>query len=191
MERFKGILPTKSKKDSQREFDRLDSNGDNSACKDEIGAFVASNAELWSMLSVNLGMSEERCQEIATRVGMELATGLEGDEAMNSMVNRRQFHMFRKKYIVDPHGQQEFFHRSVFATFDKDNNSYLDEEELDHFLETFYKSGSIFHGDIRLPAKEELKSIILARVNDDGKLSFEIMRGVISGAAMHEFVKKK
>jgi len=195
MEHIQRILPTKSKRESRREFERLDSNGDQSACRQEIAAYIASNHEMWAMLSVNLDKSEEYCQEIATRVAMELASGKEGEDAMNAEIDIHQFHAFRKKYMLDPHGQQEFFHRSVFATFDSDNNAHLDSDELDQFLDTFYKSGSIFKGDVRLPPKEVLKNILLSKMDADNDrgLCFEKMRGIISGAAMHEleFVNKK
>lgn len=190
MKGIKGMMHTKSKQESHKEFARLDSSGTKKACKDKIGAFVASNSELWAMLSVNLDMSEDDCQLIATRVAMELATGLKGDEAMESVIDKHQFHKFRKHYILDPKGSQEFFHRSVFATFDADQNHYLDEMELDLFLDTFYKSGSIFKGDVRLPEKAELKRLILEKhdKNKNRRLSFDSVRGIISGAALHDLV---
>ena len=189
---MKSFLHTKCKQESHREFARLDSSGSKKACKEEIASFVASNAELWAMLSVNLDMSEEHCCEIATRVAMELASGLRGDEALAAEIDKHQFHKFRKHYILDPKGSQEFFHRSVFATFDSDRNHYLDEDELDLFLDTFYKSGSIFKGDVRLPEKAELKRLILEKhdKNKDRRLSFDSVRGIISGAALHDLVQE-
>ena len=190
MKSVKGLMHTKSKQESHKEFARLDSTGTKKACKEKIGAFVASNAELWAMLSVNLDMSEGDCQLIATRVAMELATGLKGNDAMESEIDKHQFHKFRKHYILDPKGSQEFFHRSVFATFDADQNHYLDDNELDLFLDTFYKSGSIFKGDVRLPEKAELKRLILEKhdKNKNRRLSFDSVRGIISGAALHDLV---
>ena len=84
-----------------------------------------------------------------------------------------------------PQGQLLFFHKTVFTAFDKDANGTLDQSELDAFLDTFYKSGSIFAGDARLPPKEELKK----RVNDtldndgDGVFTFEEIHSLISGQA--------
>ena len=167
-------------------FSKIDANGDNKACHSEMAAFVASNANLWHMLTVNLGMSEPRCHAVATRVTMELATGLEGPQALLATVNKHQFHQFRQKYMLNGHGNQEFFHRCVFAAFDMDHNSFLDLEELDELLETFYKADSIFQGDMRLPdKKEELKRMILEKYDTEnlGKLSFDKVRGIISGTA--------
>ena len=190
MKSIKAISHSKTKQESHKEFAKIDSTGTKRACKDKIGAFVASNSELWAMLSVNLDMSEDDCKLIATRVAMELATGLKGDDAMESEIDKHQFHKFRKHYILDPKGSQEFFHRSVFATFDADQNHYLDEMELDQFLDTFYKSGSIFKGDVRLPEKAELKRLILNKhdKNKNRRLSFDSVRGIISGAALHDLV---
>lgn len=187
---MKSFTHSKIKQESHKEFARLDSAGTKNVCREEIASFVGSNAELWAMLSVNLDMSEDHCREVATRVAMELATGLQGDEALASEIDKHQFHKFRKHYILDPKGSQEFFHRSVFAAFDEDMNHYLDDQELDVFLDTFYKSGSIFKGDVRLPAKAELKRVILEKhdKNNDRRLSFNSVRGIISGAALHDLV---
>jgi len=195
MKGFSGLASTnKVKQDSHKEFakmNRNDSTGSKHlACREKISCYVASNAELWAMLSVNFDMDEGECREIATRVAMELATGLRGDEAMAAEIDKHQFHKFRKHYILDPKGSQEFFHRSVFATFDTDMNHYLDEDELDKFLDTFYKSGSIFKGDVRLHDKAELKRLIMEKHDKtkSRRLSFDSVRGIISGTALHDLV---
>jgi|TARA_E500000178_G_C16564795_1_gene548968 hypothetical protein len=36
--------------------------------RDELEEYIEEHAELWAMLSVNLGLSEEKCKEIATRM---------------------------------------------------------------------------------------------------------------------------
>ena len=180
-----------SHKESLREFELIDRNKDDRACFLEISLFVNSRRELWSMLGVNLNLEDEVCRSIATRVVMELASGLQGENAMKATLTSKQFHRFRKNYLLDPEGSQEFFHRCVFAAFDTDGNSYLDKDELDGFLDTYYKAGSIFEGDVRLPEKAELKRRIMEKFDgkNEGRLSFEKIRGVISGAAMHDVLK--
>lgn len=101
-------------------------------------------------------------------------------------MSANEFHLFWSEYIGSPKGQQEFFHRTVFAVFDADGNGYLDPNELDKLLDTFYEAGSIFKGDARLPKdKDTLKRIVTERldVDKDGKLSFEEIRMLISGSA--------
>jgi Ca2+-binding EF-hand superfamily protein len=189
----KGIFKSDARKESNKKFHEIDANKDGAADKDEIATFVAQNHELWAMLSVTLDHSEESCQLAATRVAMELASGLQGDKALQAELSKEQFHKFRKHYVLDPMGSQEFFQRAVFASFDRDNDAVLDEDELERFLETFYKSGSIFKGDIRLPPKEELKGQILDKldVKKDKRLSFARVRGIISGTAMLDIVEPK
>ncbi|CAB9525958.1 expressed unknown protein [Seminavis robusta] len=185
----KGAFKSDARKESNKKFHELDKDKSGTACKDEIAEFVASNHNLWAMLSVTLDRSEESCQDAATRVAMELASGLKGDEALKAELTKEQFHKFRKHYMLDPEGSQEFFQRAVFASFDLDNNSLLDEDELDQLLDTFYKSGSIFKGDVRLPEKEALKERILQKLdtNHDKRLSFARIRGIISGTAIPDF----
>jgi hypothetical protein len=189
----KGVFKSVVRKESNKKFHEIDANNTGTADKDEIAKFVAQNHQLWAMLSVSLDQSEESCQLAATRVAMELASGLQGDIALQTQLSKDQFHKFRKNYMLDPAGSQEFFQRAVFASFDSDNNALLDEGELDRLLDTFYKSGSIFKGDIRLPPKEELKGQILNKldVNKDRRLSFSRVRGIISGTAMRDIVEFK
>lgn len=184
----KGLFKSDCRKESNQLFHQMDVDNSNTASRDEINNFVASNSKLWAMLSVNLNRPENECQAVATRVAMELASGLQGEEALQTELTKDQFHQFRKQYILDPKGSQEFFHRAVFATFDVDNNSFLDEDELESFLDTFYQSGSIFQGDLRLPPKAELKQSILDKFDTEGdrRLCFDRVRGVISGTAVRE-----
>lgn len=169
--------------ESSAMFKRLDVNNDKKACREEISAFVASRPELWAMLSINLGISEDKCRETATRVAMELASGKEGPAALETELTPQQFHQFRQKYMLNGQGAQEFFHRCVFASFDHDNNNLLDTDELDAFLDTFYKAGSIFLGDSRLPKKTVLKQNIIDKYStrDDNMLSFDELRDIIRG----------
>ncbi|CAB9514999.1 RAD54-like 2 (Saccharomyces cerevisiae) [Seminavis robusta] len=183
---MKSMFRSDARNESNKLFRELDGDRSKSASHEEIAKFVASNDQLWALLSVNLDQPKEVATEVATRVAMELATELKGEEAMNAELNKDQFHNFRKKYILDPTGSQEFFFRAVFASFDKDSNAVLDEQELDQFLEIFYKSGSTFQGSmgtLKLPPKEKLHEIFLKEFdeNDDKELSFEEVRVIISG----------
>jgi len=185
---IKGFFKSQGRKDANAEFHALDKDHSNAASLDEIASFVAHNHQLWAMLSVNLGdtVSEVDCQRIAARVAMELASGLTGEDALQAEITKDQFYQFRERYMVDPKGNQEFFHRAVFATFDKDRNNMLDVEELDGLLETFYSSGALFQGsDVRLPPMDDLKTLILDTFDTDGtgSLSFDAVRKIISGEA--------
>lgn len=167
--------------ESAQQFSQADVNNNKLVDQKEMLTYVKSHPEMWAMLSVNLGLSEEECQKTANRVAMELASGEGGAAAMKAELTEAQFHTFRSKYMLDGKGSQEFFHRCVFASFVKDGKQYLDANtELDSFLETFYKSGSIFAGDTRLPPKEELKERIMNN-GDSGRLSFESFRDIIRG----------
>jgi len=181
--------------DSRKEFESLKSPGSKhkSITKDELKGFVVKNVNLWSMLTVNLGLSDEECQEVATDVAFDLASNAPTKEAKKSgnrealldddMITRDQFHHFRKNFVVDPKGNLEFFHRCVFAAYDEDKNGVLDRNELDEFLDIFYKQDSIFKGDHRLPKKKELKRIVYDKLdeNKDGVLDFNEIRLLISG----------
>jgi hypothetical protein len=151
----------------------------------EIHSFIGSTPTSWAMLQVNTGIPEEECKLVAYRVSLELASGRQGEESVAATITKKQFERFRKEFIDDPKGSQEFFHRCVFAAFDEDGNGVLDKEEIDKFLETFYMTGSIFEGDDRLPDKETLKKVILERLdeNGDGLFNFDEIRSLISGSA--------
>jgi Ca2+-binding EF-hand superfamily protein len=184
------------------EFDALDVNVDHHLSEKELHAFVAQHAELWAMLSVNLGLPEERCQKIATDVAFKLACGgaaksvgaendgsdlaQEDGRTSHHSMSEDQFVSFKTRIVDDPKGQQLFFHRTVFAAFDKDGNEYLDSTEVDAFLDVFYEAGSIFKGDARLPQKEELAKMVREKldVDGDGRLTFEEMHSLISGTGL-------
>jgi len=168
--------------ESANQFRAIDANQNNLASRDEMAQYVASRAELWAMLAVNLGESEDKCRDTATRVAMELASGKRGKAAQETELTEAQFHAFRTRYILDGEGAKEFFHRCVFATFDIDGNDSLDPQEIDRFLDTFYKSGSIFEGDSRLPPRDVLKQRLLENAHN-GHLNFQQIRLVIQGTA--------
>jgi len=189
-----------AEKDSRKEFNSLKSsnNTNKSISRDEFADFVDKNAQLWSMLTVNLGLSEERSKKIASDVAFKLASkspkigkkspkqgnkGIHESLLANEQLTKEEFHKFRMNFVLDPKGNLELFHRCVFAAYDTDKNGVLDREEASEFLDIFYKQESIFKGDDRLPSKKKLTKIVYKKLdeNKDGKLSFEEIRDLIGG----------
>ena len=183
----------------------VDTNNDGMIQRNELRKYIEKNANLWAMLGVNLNLPETKCQEIATNVAYQMAKlklsnnntkggGISGNayssfRDMPDTVKQREptvdeFQSFIN-FISNPKGEQEFFQRTVFATYDKDSNGYLDMNELDSFLDIFYEAGSIFAGDVRLPSKDKLKEQVVETLdkNHDGKLEFQEIRQLISGGA--------
>jgi hypothetical protein len=139
--------------------------------------FVNEHPSAWAMLSVNCLLPEKRCQEIVFRVALEFVTGRTGHDALDAVITKSSFHSFQR-FLSDPKGHQEFFQRSVFMAFDEDWNGILDREETDQFLDTFYRSGSIFEGDARLPVKrEDLKATLLRQRKTKNDESHSRMEG--------------
>jgi hypothetical protein len=178
-------VPLSKAMKAEKEINDVRTSGTVILSRVEIKEFVNSNPSLWAMLQVNLGISEDRCKEVACRLVIDLASGTRGEEATEPEITKKEFKTFQKLYIEDPKGSLEFFHRSVFAAFDSDGNGVLDKEETDTFLDTFYVTGSIFQGDARLPEKEVLKKRILEELdeNGDGLFDFDEIRSLISGSA--------
>jgi len=187
-------------KDSRNEFNSLKSSNDTnkSISRDEFAGFVDKNAQLWSMLTVNLGLSEERSKNIASDVAFNLAStspksgkksskkgnkGASESLLVKEQLTKEEFHEFRKHFVLDPKGNLELFHRCVFAAYDTDKNGTLDRGEISKFLDIFYDQESIFKGDDRLPSKKKLTKIVFQKMdaNKDGILSFEEIRVLISG----------
>mmetsp|Transcript_19733 Transcript_19733/g.23492 ORF Transcript_19733/g.23492 Transcript_19733/m.23492 type:complete len:186 (-) Transcript_19733:163-720(-) len=178
-----GLCMSKEAVKNKAMFKDLDSDNSHTISKDEMSTFIEKHAELWAMLGVNLGIGEDKCREIATNVAYSLACDSKSDNTTS--LSENQFLNFTTNYVNSPKGQQEFFHRTVFATFDVDGDNTLDTKELDRFLDTFYEAGSIFKGDKRLPEKEVLRQIVNDRLDKDGdgKLSFDEIHMLISGSA--------
>ena len=167
--------------------------------------FLNKHAELWAMLGVNLGLSDERCREIAARVAMQQYGRMSGGDVGTSdapstpngssgpsdlasskvTMDREEFNQFHKAVVQDPRGQLHFFQQCVFAAYDADGNGSLDTTELEKFLDVFYQAGSIFKGDARLPEKAVLQQLIYAKLDQDGDglLSFDEIQSLISGSA--------
>lgn len=179
------LIPMTKIMRAEKEINDVRTTGSILISYDEVCHFVNSNPSLWAMLGVNIGISDEKCKEVASRLAMELASGKKGKDTETEAVTWQQFHDFQQHYVKDPKGSQEFFHRSVFAAFDEDCNGVLNSEETDNFLDTFYLTGSIFEGDDRLPEKHELKRLILEKLDEDGdgEFTFDEIRCLISGSA--------
>lgn len=174
----------------------VDADNDGLISKEELASFIARNAKLYSMLSVTLNLSEEKCRSIATNVAFQMSKNttaggaLEGSlRDMSAAMKLREptieeFQAFLD-FLDNPKGQEEFFQRTVFATYDLDESGYLEPNELDKFLDVFYEAGSIFAGDMRLPKKSKLKKEVMRQLdtNNDGKLEFAELRTLISGGA--------
>ena len=178
---------TKERAESAREFESIKSFSSSKKNKDlnedDFGLYIKKHAQLWSMLAVNLGLDENYCRDIAVKTAFSLV-GWSGDE--DGGMSPEMFHKFRMEYIEDPRGSLEFFQRTVFQVFDKDNNGKLDLEELDSFVDVFYSCDSIFAGDSRLPKdKKDLVKIIAEKfdTNNDSFLDFDEIRIVIAGKA--------
>lgn len=180
--------------DSRKEFKALKSGGSTqkSITKDELKGYVEKNSQLWSMLTVNLGLGDDQCKDIATEVAFGRALDAPKDPKKSGKneslldadrLNQDQFHHFRKNFVVDPKGSLEFFHRCVFTAYDENKNGVLERDEVDDFLDIFYKQDSIFKDDHRLPSKKKLKKIVYDKLdeNNDGVLDFEEIRILISG----------
>jgi Ca2+-binding EF-hand superfamily protein len=169
----------------------VDLNQDGRISREELAKFIETNSHLWAMLSVNLNIPEQHCRDIATDVAYQMAKKTSNMSSLKDMSEStkareptvQEFQSFLGMVQNNPKGQQEFFHRTVFATYDVDGNGYIDNHELDKFLDVFYEAGSIFAGDVRLPDKATLKRNVLEDldVNGDGKLEFQELRTLISG----------
>lgn len=178
-------IPLAKTMQAEKEIHDVRTSGEILLSHADIHNFIAATPTSWAMLQVNIGIPEEECKNVAYRVSLELASGKKGEESRAATISKKQFEKFQRDYITDPKGSQEFFHRCVFAAFDNDANGVLDKEETDKFLDTFYVTGSIFHGDGRLPEKEVLKKTILDELdkNGDGLFDFDEIRSLISGSA--------
>lgn len=168
--------------------------------RDQLHEYIDKHAELWTMLSVNLGVSEEQCKQVALRVAVDIAKHPKNggspvlmklrahEEGRNKRrtedlsISSSEFERFNSE-MNTPQGYLLFFHRTIFESFDIDNNKVLDRYELDRFLETYYSSSSIFAADARLPPKDQLKRLIYESLdkNSDGLIDFDEIRPFIAG----------
>ena len=198
---------------SYRDACHIDKDGNGTISLDELATYMEKNARLWAMLAVNLGLPEQQCRDIATTVAYKLAKNIDKKtmRALPSMdeIDTNDFHASHNSssssslqeqdreptlkeisrfldFVKTPHGEQEFFHRTVFCTYDQDENGYLDADELDGFLDVFYEAGSIFAGDARLPPSKfllKLEVLVSLDTDGDGRLTFPELRSLISGGA--------
>ena len=201
------VASSSSLPSSKAVANEVDTNNDGKIQRLELLKYIEKNANLWAMLGVNLNLPESKCQEIATNVAYQMAKlqlSVDDKEGKNNASKLETYKSLRDlpeseklreptvaefqsfiNFVNHPKGEQEFFQRTVFATYDKDQNGYLDRNELDSFLNIFYEANSIFAGDVRLPTKEKLKEQVLETLdkNNDGKLEFQEIRQLISGGA--------
>ena len=170
-----------NEKEALEQFNNADVQHHGTLDHDSVESYVSSHAELWAMLGVNLGLGDEECKRIATDVAFCMVEEV-GPKHESGTMTAEQFSAFYTS-VKTPKGQLEFFHRTIFNAFDKDNNGIMDQDELDMFLNTFYDSHSIFKGDSRLPEKEELKKMVNKKLDadHDGGLSFDEIHCLISG----------
>jgi len=173
----------------------MDLNHDGKIDKDELQLYIDKNAQLWAMLSVNCNIPESKCQEIARDVAYQMAklTTMGPFASFKDLVyaNRereptvQEFAQFHDNLQNDPQYSLQFFHRTVFCAYDSDQNGYIENHEIDAFLNVFYDAQSIFAGDMRLPPKAQLKKTLLETfdTNNDGRLEYNELKPLISGGA--------
>lgn len=168
----------------------VDRNRDGLISKDELARYVQKNEKMYAMLSVVLSLPQKKCSQIATEVAYQMCKKVSQNRSLRDLSESEKersptIEEFQNllDFLDDPNGQQEFFQRTVFATYDKDNSGYIEPNELDDFLDVFYQAGSIFAGDARLPKKSKLKKEVMLQFdkNNDGKLEFSELRVLISG----------
>lgn len=53
-----------------------------------------------------------------------------------------QFVDFKKKWVNDPKGNQQFMLHTIFSSQDKDENGFIDADELDDMAELFFDGGN-------------------------------------------------
>mgnify|MGYP000269723271 CR=1 FL=1 len=184
---------TNKRDDSHKIFDQMDADHSKSITRDEMTEFASSvfDEQMCQNLAARLKQSPDEAIQVATRVAMELATGKTGPDAWNAELTVDQFHAFRKNYVLNPDGTEEFFQRALFANFDKDESGELDSEELGHMLESIMSSSNAARRKrlSYMPGTqndlEKLKKAIFKRydVNGDKTLSFKEVRGILSGGA--------
>jgi Ca2+-binding EF-hand superfamily protein len=164
------------------EFEAIDADKSHKLAKKEMHTFIEHHVQLFETLALNLDLDRELCKDIATDVAFNIAGGGGSRE-----LSYNDFKKFKKQYagITSP-GNQEFVFRTVFRVYDKDGNGYLDSDELDSFIDLFFKADSFVRKDdprLKGMRSEDLKKLIIEKCdsNKDGKFSFEEMRGVIAG----------
>lgn len=194
-----------NRRSSWRDACEIDTDKNGTISRNESAKYIEKNAKLWAMLAVNLNLPEQKCRDIATEVAYKLAKKIgknfqscptldaidqpDDDDVVLAEQNReptlKEISRFLD-FVQTPSGEQEFFHRTVFETYDRDGNGYLDNDELDGFLNVFYEAGSIFAGDARLPPSKfllKMEVLVSLDTDGDGRLTFPELRSLISGGA--------
>jgi len=180
---------------AKKEFKKLDLNGDQALCKDELRKFIESNEELWAVLGVKLNLKRETCIRIATDVAFSLAKGEEttpkkhksSTEVGTYELSESEFKAFYKNYVLTQKGSYDFFLRTIFAFYDINGDGALQRDEFENFLDLFYKTKETYKQKLNnMPSKQKLLRIAEARLdkNKDGELSFEEVRDLLQVAVV-------
>ena len=178
-------IPKQQKAIAEREITDLETSGAVLATKEEISNLIVSHPSMYAMLGVIMNeimdLSEVDCQQIAISVATELIGSMSADlipkdeeeqETLNGeeaeeekqptkpkvLLTKRSYMNFERDYVSNPKGEQEFFHRCVFAAFamsidknagqkDKESSSTttpsLTVDQLKQFIETLFDSGTL------------------------------------------------
>jgi len=166
-------------KQARAAFDACDTDADGYLNKTELTCFVDNHPELWAMLEITTGRSESECQTLVTSLLMDKL-----DLNKDKLISWGEFQGLWYGVLSDPKGQLDFFHAALFGVFDPNKDGVLDREEFSDFLDIFYKEGSVFLGDYRLPEKNVLRDRVYSELdtNDDGLLTFSEMRPLLTGS---------
>eukprot|EP00811_Abedinium_folium_P018391 NODE_27319_length_517_cov_4.479487.p2 GENE.NODE_27319_length_517_cov_4.479487~~NODE_27319_length_517_cov_4.479487.p2 ORF type:complete len:153 (+),score=38.56 NODE_27319_length_517_cov_4.479487:57-461(+) len=123
-------------------------------------------------------MTADACKNVATRVCMAKA-----DKNHDGRLSPAEFYSLYNNVLDNPVAQADFFGEAVFAVFDPNADGVVDKVEFEAFLDLYYKEGSIFAGDSRLPSREKLREAVWERLdtNHDGMLSYQELRPLLKG----------
>jgi len=173
---------------AEKELEDLRIAGTVLVSKEELQEYIDGKPQLWLILEANIQLGEEQCKTICIRVITELISGLFGNEARGALIRKRDFQRFEREYVDDPKGSQGFIHRCLFASFDMDHNGILNAKETVDFVDAFYKSGSVYQGNSRLPEKRDLMIMIRRKYGGvmEGQLTFQEIQEIIRQNAVAE-----
>merc|ERR1711934_410751 len=182
-----GCCGSADEKESEKNFKAMDADGNSTVSKQEFTTFVGKNDLLLqpiTTVTLNLGYTEEDATEACVRAAMKLACG------DRSEMTQEEFHKFRTMYCDKDTAEgakrnQGLIHHCIFAAYDKDNNGYLDVDELDKYLDVYFDGTFVKEGDPRLKNldKEGLKKHVMENMDKDKdkKLTFDEIHVLISG----------
>ena len=131
------LFPLMSDEDFASAFAQIDADGDGEVSFDEFAAWwteeirrVAGAASEPEPEPEAAGLRSTTSGSLATAADwLRATTWARGKE--EAQLTEDEFLRFFEGFVQSPHGQQEFFHRTVFAAFDRDGNGVLDAQEVD------------------------------------------------------------